>query len=931
MMIIQESISLTVNRQLYVLPVIPGEKLSDLLRERLHLTGTKIGCGEAKCGTCTVLVDGKPVKSCVYPSERAQGKTVLTIEGLAEIVDETLKLHPLQEAFITHGAIQCGFCTPGQIMTSYALLQEKPNPTKAEIRHALRNNLCRCGAYPAIESAIQAAAKAIQIGESVQPLSVLPSQVRNKTIGQTIIRPDALEKATGSAIYSDDLSFDGMLFASVKRANTPHAILRKLDISKAIAAPGVVAILTAKDIPGKHKHGIVITDWPSMIAVGEEINYIGDALAIIAADTQESANIAKDLIEIEFELLPVVTDPIRSRQSQAPILHEGGNLLKHIKVRKGEVKEGFSEADIVLEHTFNTPTMDHAFMEPECSVAVPTQDGRMEVYVGSQIPYADRSQVAQALNWPEERVRIKGQLMGGGFGGKEDITGQIHAALLANATQRPVKLLFDRHESFLVHSKRHATQIRVKVGAKSDGHLMAIETELYGDTGAYASLGQKVMTRATTHSAGPYNIPHTKADCYAMYTNNPPSGAYRGFGVIQSAFAIESMMDMLASALNIDPITIRRINALKVGQRTNTGQELKESVGLVACIDKVNAKLLELAGPKPFLPIITDTNGERLVTAWGFSTAFKNTGLGGGALDKSGAEVELYPDGTLQVRTSAAELGQGLVTILQMIVAEELEVSPEMVHVLVMDTDLTPDGGPTTASRQTYVTGNAARFASIMLRDAIIQHISNQYNLHSTQINFKDNAVCFEGKTISLSAIATDMKEADINLKFMFEYTAPETKPLGSGGDMHFAYSFACQAAHVEVNTMTGFVRVLKIISANDVGRALNPLGLKGQIEGGIIMGIGHALMEEFVLKDGNLVTDRLSQYPIPTINHVPEIYSFIVEDPTSEGPYGAKGVGEIVSIPTTPAITNAIFNAVGVRIDRLPVKPEELLKAIKI
>ncbi|MCJ7696294.1 MAG: molybdopterin-dependent oxidoreductase, partial [Anaerolineaceae bacterium] len=539
-MTVQKTLSLTVNRQSYVLPIIPGEKLSDLLRKRLRLTGTKIGCGEAKCSTCTVLVDGKPIKSCVYPSERTQGKTILTIEGLAEIVDETLKLHPLQEAFITHGAIQCGFCTPGQIMASYALLQEKPNPTNTEIRHALRNNLCRCGAYPSIESAIQAAAQSMQTSEKVQPLSVPSSSVKNKIIGQTILRPDAIEKATGSARYSDDLSFDGMLFASVKRTDVPHAILRKLDVSEAKSIPGVVAVLTAMDIPGEQNHGLVISDWPSMIAIDEEIHYIGDALAIIAAESQEIANKAMDLIETEYEVLPVVTDPIQSFQLNAPVMHKGGNLLKHIKVRKGVVDQGFSEADIILEHTFNTPTMDHAFMEPECSIAVPTSDGRMEVYVGSQIPYADREQVARALNWPEERVRVLGQLMGGGFGGKEDITGQIHAALLANATQQPVKLLFDRHESFLVHPKRPATQIRIKSGAKSDGHILAVETELYGDTGAYASLGQKVMTRATTHSAGPYDIPHTKADCYAMYTNNPPSGAYRGFGVIQSAFAVES-------------------------------------------------------------------------------------------------------------------------------------------------------------------------------------------------------------------------------------------------------------------------------------------------------------------------------------------------------------------------------------------------------
>ncbi len=362
----------------------------------------------------------------------------------------------------------------------------------------------------------------------------------------THIRPDAVDKVTGNAIFTDDLAFDGMLFASVRRAGLPHGILRRLDVRKARLLPGVRAVLTADDLPAEKNHGLVIYDWPILVGVGERIRYVGDALAIVAAETQKIATEAMNLIEADFEKLPVISDPVQARQPGTPSLHEKGNLLKHIKVRKGDMERGFAEADVILEHTFHTPIMDHAFLEPECSIAVPTADGRMEIYVGSQIPYADREQVARALGWPEERVRVIGQLMGGGFGGKEDIAGQIHAALLANVTGRPVKLLFDRQESLLVHPKRHATQIRVKIGAKKDGSLTAVETELYGDTGAYASLGEKVMTRATTHSSGPYEVPNVRADCYAMYTNNPPAGAFRGFGVTQSAFAVESMMDMLA-------------------------------------------------------------------------------------------------------------------------------------------------------------------------------------------------------------------------------------------------------------------------------------------------------------------------------------------------------------------------------------------------
>jgi selenium-dependent xanthine dehydrogenase len=921
-------IYLTVNGREVSLPVIPGESLSDLLRKRLHLTGTKVGCGEGKCSACTVLVNGRATRSCTYPAERADGKTIRTIEDLAILggTGGVVKLHPLQEAFVIHGAVQCGFCTPGQIISAVALLEKNANPTSQDVRQALKGNLCRCAAYPSIESAVLAAAQAINTGRLVLAPEIQSSSKEMRVIGTTVIRPDAVDKVTGSAIYTDDLQFEGMLYARVKRAGIPHAFLRKLDVSKARSLPGVVAVLTAEDIPGQHNHGLVIPDWPTLVGLGERIRYEGDAVAILAADTQEIADEAVSLIEAEYEPLPIISDPVQAMREDVPSLHPNGNLLKHIKVRKGDVEKGFADADIILEHTFHTPIMDHLFMEPECSVAVPTADGRMQIHVGSQIPYSDRQQVADALDWPEERVHIAGKLMGGGFGGKEDITGQIHAALLANATGRPVKLLFDRRESMLVHPKRHATQIRVKLGARKDGHLTAVQTELYGDTGAYASLGEKVMTRATTHSAGPYDIPLTRADCYAMYTNNPPAGAFRGFGVIQSAFAIETMMDMVAGELQLDPIMLRRINALHVGSLTNTGQLLHESVGLLECIDRVQAKLVELAGPDPFKPVRVETEAGPRITAWGFAVAFKNTGLGGGAPDKSGAEVQLYPDGMLEVRTSAAELGQGLVTVLRMIVAEELGVYPEKVRVLVMDTDLTPDGGPTTASRQTYVTGNAARHAAIALRQAVVGYLSEQYNQPPESIRLSESGIKVGENPLNWGDVASMMVAAGQRPVASYEYTAPETRPLGQGGDMHFAFSFSAQAAQVEVDPASGNVRVLKVISANDVGRAINPLGLKGQVEGGIIMGLGHALMEEFVVQKGHIVTDQLSHYPVPGIKDTPEIVSIIVEAPTAEGPYGAKGVGEIVSIPTTPAITNAIYNAIGLRVDHLPVRKADIL-----
>ena len=935
-----EELRLEVNGREYTLPALPGETLADLLRDRLRLTGTKIGCGESECGSCTVVVDGEAILSCNYPAARANGCKVLTIEGLASSDAEDgnpegAGLHPLQRAFVEYGAVQCGFCIPGQIMTAYALLQRQPDPSRDEVRSALKDTLCRCAGYPAIEKAVLAAAEAIRSGTPIRPAPALQSERPGQVVGRTHIRPDAVEKVNGKALYSDDLAFDGMLHAAVRRAMVPHAILRRLDVSRARALAGVEAVLTAEDIPGERNHGLVIYDWPVMVGVGERVRYVGDALAIVAAKSPEIAREAVAVIEAEFEAQPIVSDPVQARSEDAPVVHEGGNLLEHIKVRKGDMSQGFAESDVILEHTFRTPIQEHAFLEPECSIAVPTVDGRMEVYVGSQIPYEDRTQIARVLGWPEERVRIVGQLMGGGFGGKEDIAGQIHAALLANATRRPVKLLFDRHESLLVHPKRHATRIRVKLGAKRNGQLVAAETELYGDTGAYASLGDKVMTRATTHSAGPYEIPHVRADCYAMYTNNPPAGAFRGFGVTQSAFAVESAMDMLAQELGIDRVELRRMNALRVGSVTNTGQLLRESVGLGECIDKVEGEMRRVAtsacGLQPndlFAPHAV-AGAPHLVHAWGFAVGYKNTGLGGGAPDKAGAEVELYDDGMLEVRSSSAEMGQGLVAVMQMTVAEELCVDARGVRVLVMDTDLTPDGGPTTASRQTYVTGNASRHAAQTLRQAISVALAEKYDVPPQQIRFENGLVHADGHSLTFSEVAKEMKAMGQQPRVLYEYEAPPTRPLGEGGDMHFAFSYAAQAAEVQVDTNSGEVTVLRVIASNDVGTAVNPVGLQGQVEGGVMMGIGTALTEEFIVENGQVITDRLARYRMPGIMLTPEITSLIVEHPTADGPYGAKGVGEICAIPTAPAIANAIYNAVGVRVDRLPVDQEVIARAL--
>lgn len=924
-------LTLTVNGRPCTLDVPESRTLAEVLRYDLGLTGTKIGCNESECGICTVHVDGVPVLSCNYPAFKAQGRAVVTVEGLARRdPDGTERLHPLQEAFILHGAVQCGFCTPGLLMTAAALLAENPNPTDHDIRVALKDTYCRCTGYSSVIRAIHSAASALR-GEGHLPPAIpaVEEPLRHVSVSEPV--PEIADRVTGRARYTDDYTFPGMLHGATLRAKYPHARILAIDTARAQALPGVRAVLTAEDIPGENIHGLVHLDWPVLCAVGDKVRYMGDAVALVAADTAAIAREALALIEVAYEPLPVVGDPVYARSPEAPLVHEGrpeGNLLKHIKVRHGDVEVGFAQADVIIERVYHTPTVEHAFLEPECSIAVPAgydaAHPKLTVYVGSQIPYQDRSQIARALGLREEEVRVRGALIGGGFGGKEDIVSQIHAALLATATGQPVKILLSRQESLLVHPKRHATQVRIKTGAKRDGTLTAVEAELYGDGGAYASLSDKVMTRATTHATGPYAVPNARIDCYVMYTNNPPSGAFRGFGVTQSAFAVEQNMDLLAEALGMDPLELRRRNAQTVGVTTATGQVLRESVGLLETIDRVEA---DMRAGGDFRWAWREGN---LAYGWGVACAYKNTGLGGGAPDRAEAEVEAFEDGTVEVRISSADMGQGLRAVLAQITAEELGLHYEQVRVLLSDTDLTPDGGPTTASRQTYMSGNAVKAAAASLREALSRAVAEEHDVPPERLRFEEGLVRFNGSAVQFGDVVRLLKQQGYEACSRHEYWAPRTQPLGTGGDMHFGFSYATQAALVSVDLDTGAVHVHRVIAGTDVGRAINPLLLQGQIEGGIVMALGNALTESYIVEDGVPWSTLLARYKMPSIKHAPEIVSHIIEHRLSTGPYGAKGVGEIPSINTMPAIANAIANAVGVRVYKVPVDQDALLRAIR-
>ncbi|MBC7324812.1 MAG: molybdopterin-dependent oxidoreductase, partial [Moorella sp. (in: Bacteria)] len=545
---------------------------------KLRLTGTKEGCGQGECGACTVLVNNHAVNSCMIPVLAVDGCEVVTIEGLAQ----NGELDPLQQAFIDEGAIQCGFCTPGAIMSAKALLLANPRPTEKEIREALGGNICRCTGYQKIVRAVKVA--------SGQELPVeVPVCREYSVIGHKVQRRDALDKATGKAVYADDISLPDMLYGRALRSAYAHALIKGIDYTAALQVPGVITVLTARDIPGKKHFGIVYQDQP--VLAGDKVRCYGDAVALVVAASEAAAEAALPLIKVDYEELAGVFSAEEGMCPGAPQVHEKGNLIQHFKVRKGDVARGFGQCALIVENTFRTHMVEHAYLEPECSVASLDHQGNLTVWTSTQDVFGDRAQIAAVLGLPVNRVRVLQMTTGGGFGGKIDVTSEILAALAAFKTGRPVKVRFTREESMRATTKRHPMVIKARLGADREGRLLALEGEVYADTGAYTSLGINVVRKTGLHLSGPYAIPNIKVDTYTVYTNNPPAGAMRGFGVVQAAFAHESLMDMLAERLGMDPWAIRYKNALEPGLSVSTGQALKHGVGIKPTMEAVKKYL----------------------------------------------------------------------------------------------------------------------------------------------------------------------------------------------------------------------------------------------------------------------------------------------------------------------------------------------------
>lgn len=827
----------------------PGEKLIRFLRDHLRLTSVKDGCSEGACGTCTVLVDGKPVKACVPKTEKLEGKHILTVEGLSE-TEKSVYVRAFGEA----GAVQCGFCIPGMVMSAKALLDANPVPTEEEAAYAIRNQICRCTGYVKIIQAILLSARYLREGlPEPKPEDWRP--------GSPVPRLDAAEKVLGAGLYPDDVYLDGMIYASAVRSRYPRAVVRAIHTERARSLPGVVGVFTAEDIPGINKVGHLVKDWDTMIAVGDTTHYLGDAICLVAAETREIMEQAKELVEVEYEELEPVRSPREAMLPNAPLVHSGGNLLAHKHIRRGNAAFAIAKSKHVLTRTFHTPWTEHAFLEPECAVAYPDGDG-VVVLSTDQGAYDTRQEIMPMLGLGPDQVRVRNMLVGGGFGGKEDVTVQHHAALVAYLTGRPVKVKLTRAESLLIHPKRHPMEMEFALGCDENGIIQGVAANVIADTGAYASLGGPVLERACTHAAGPYNYQNFQIDGYAYYTNNPPAGAFRGFGVTQTCFAIETLLNEMADLLGISPWEIRYRNAIRPGQELPNGQIADASTGLAETLEAV----------RPYY--------ENARYA-GIACAMKNAGVGVGIPDIGRVRLEVR-DGLVHIYSGASCIGQGLGTVLVQILCETAGLSREQVVYERSDTGLAPDSGTTSGSRQTLITGEACRRAAAALKAGL------------------------EGSSLA---------ELE-GRSFHGQYLA-KTDPLGADVPnpvSHVAYGYATQ-----VCTLNDDGTLKEVIAAHDVGRAVNPLSCEGQIEGGVVMSLGFALTERYPLTDCR-PTAKFGTLGLFRAGQIPVLRPILVEKAGLDVAGGAIGIGEITAIPTAPAVADAYYRLDGVRRYDLPL-----------
>lgn len=833
----------------------PDRSLLRFLREERRLTAAKDGCsGQGTCGACLVEMDGKALLACSTTMDKVQDAVIFTLEGIPHNILQTIAT-----LFVNHGAVQCGFCTPGFVMRTHLLLRDNPSPSPDDIRQAIKGHLCRCTGYKKIESAIAESAQTISAGETDIPLR------ESGPVGSPSPLYKAMDSALGHQKFISDMNFEGMLFGALHFSQHPRAKILSIDVSRAKQMPGVLGVFTAKDIPGDRFTGLIKKDWPLMVAIGETTHYTGDVLAGVVAGTEDQARDAAATIEVKYEVFDPITNPEQALKKESAQVHrKKSNLLETVKLTKGDADKALKTADFVISGTYNTQRIEHAYLETEAAIAL-WEDGGITLYSSGQGIYEDRRQVAQLTNMREKKVRVIHVAAGGAFGGKEDLSVQGHAALFARLLKKPVKVTLNRSESIRMHPKRHPVTISITLACDENGVLTAMKLRAIGDTGAYASSGTKIMQRIATHATGGYFIPNIEVEALTVYTNNTPSGSMRGYGADQVVFALESCIDDLCKMGEFDRWQFRYDNALTEGLTTAAGDHIK-GVGIISCLEALKPYYLE----NPFT---------------GLACAIKGSGIGNGNKDFSEVILEILSPGKIIIHHGWSDMGQGIHTVASQTLCQETGIDPSVVEMLC-DTRSGIKTGLTTSSRATVLLGNAIIDACKRLK--------------------KD----LKKKDLT--------KLAGRKYKGYWECNWTRKPPTSRrNAVIHYSYGYAAQLA---VLNRQGEIE--KIYAAHDAGKIINPLLFQGQIQGAVHMGLGSALSEEMPAENGQLLKTTLQECGVLRAHETPDIEVMGIEVPDPVGPYGAKGLGDIGLVPTAAAVANAFCRFDGIRRNKLPLQP---------
>ena len=904
-------ISFSVNGRGVEVRTTGARRLSRVLRDDLGLTGTKVGCDAGDCGACTVLLNGDPVCACLIGAGQIEGCEITTVEGLAQ---RAPLLGRLQQSFLSHGAAQCGACTPGMLVAATVLLEKNPSPTENEVMDAIGGVLCRCTGYRKIIRAIAEA------GANAAPET---SPAAGTAVGARLVRLDGDKKVEGTEIFGADETPAGALGLRVIRCPHARAQFEFGDLDQFVAEhSGVTLVLSAKDVPGVDCYGVIPRFADQPVFAHREARFRGEAVAAVVGDTDaiEELNLAE--FPVRWQELPPLKTIDEATAADAPLIHahREGNVLVRGRVVCGDVEKALAEADFVVEGDYETGFVEHAYIEPEAGFARRVGDG-IEIQACTQSPYMDRADSAKILGIAPEKVRIIPTAVGGGFGSKLDLSVQPFVALAAWKLGKPVRMVYSRTESMVSTTKRHPARMRLRAGATRDGKLTALDFAADFNTGAYSSWGPTVAGRVPVHASGPYRVENYRALTRAVHTNIVPAGAFRGFGVPQAAIAQEQLYDDLADKVGMDRLEFRILNALGNDTPTVTGQVLGEGVGIRACFEALRPRWSVARQRAADFNASTTGPLRRGVGVAGMWYGCGNTSLP----NPSTVRIGLKRDGRIALHQGAVDIGQGSNTIVTQICADAVRAPIMQFDLVGGDTAITPDCGKTSASRQTFVTGKAAHMAGSKLRDEISKLAGA---CERATVEFADGSVSVvEGgtrKSLRLAELPLDAFGYVITCEATFD---PPTSPLDENGqgNPYAVFGFGAHLAEIEVDVELGTVRVLKVTAAHDVGRAINPTLIEGQIEGGVAQGLGMALMEEFFPGKG----ENLHDYLIPSAGDIPPVESILIEDPSSIGPFGAKGIGEQAVIPTAPAILNAIHDAIGVRIHKIPATPDRVRAAI--